>query len=339
MKKCLTLFSLIIIFFSVLNFNSFANQSKEIDFISVEDLKNIMDKKDPYLVLIGVLHNKKRYIPGDNAGKPIDGSYVVWRPDYSGTNPSEASAEAITGFRKSKEEMEALLSRAGATGKTKFIVYSADAMHDAARVYWQIKLLGHDYVKILDGGVNAWIEAGYSSGNSEDLADVEKKSFYKAKSYDVEKYEADVEKVIMALDNPDEWVVIDTRSVKEQNGEKTGSSAGAYGTGGLEGSLNIEWKNALNKNHTLKSKEELQEIYKDINGRKVITFCQSGVRSAHTQAVLKEILDIEDVYNYDGSWIELSYIASDASKGKIDNELKENVKKHLSNWKDYQEPI
>ncbi len=141
------------------------------------------------------------------------------------------------------------------------------------------------------------------------------------------------------MDNPKEWVVIDTRSVKEQNGEKTGSSAGAYGTGGLKGSLNIDWGNALYKNHTLKSKAELEEIYKDINGRKVITFCQSGVRSAQTQAVLKEVLGLDEVYNYDGSWIELSYLASEASKNVVDDKLRENVKNHLSNWQDYKKPI
>ncbi len=340
MKKILAICSSIFIICVLSVFTAELSNAKDMgDFITAKELKAKIDAKDKNLILIGVLHSKKKYIPGNNAGKPIEGSYEVWRPDYSGKGSKEAIAPAVSGFRKSKEEMEMLLSKAGATPKSEIVVYSADAMHDAARVYWQIKLLGHDDVKILDGGVNAWLAAGYDDGDSVDLVDEKVKTNYKAESYDVDEYNVDVEEFIAALDNPSEWVIIDTRSVKEQNGEKTGSSAGAYGTGGVKNSLKIEWKQAVNKDQTLKSEAELKELYKDIKGRKVITFCQSGVRSAHTQAVLKEILDIDDVYNYDGSWIELSYIASEASDGIVDKKLKEDVKKHLSNWKDNEEPI
>ncbi len=340
MKKIVALCSSLFIICILSLFNFELASAKDMgDFISAKELKAKIDAKDKDLILIGVLHNKKRYIPGNNAGKPIDGTFEVWRPDYSGKDSKEAIAPAVTGFRKSKEEMEVLLSKAGATRDSEIVVYSADAMHDAVRVYWQIKLLGHDDVKILDGGVNAWLAAGYPDGDSVDLVDEKVKTNYKAKSYDVAKHNVTVQQLMAALDNPKEWVIIDTRSVKEQNGEKTGSSAGAYGTGGIKGSLDIEWKNALNKDHTLKSEAELKELYKDIKGRKVITFCQSGVRSAHTQAVLEEVLDMDDVYNYDGSWIELTYIASKASDGVVDKALKEKVKKHLSNWKDYEEPI
>ncbi len=310
------------------------------DFISVAELKAMMDKKDPNLVLFGVLHNKKRYIPFDNAGKPIEGSYTMWRPDYSGKGSTEASSPEVDGYRKPKEHMEDLFAKIGLTPESVVVVYSADAMHDAARVYWQLKLLGQAQVKILDGGVNAWIEAGYGDGKSMDIADGKKKMAFKALSYDVAKFDKKVEEVLAAVDNPNEWVIIDTRSKGENAGEETGSSKGAWGTGGIKNAVHIEWKQALNKDHTLKSKEELEAIYGPvIKGKKVITFCQSGVRSAHTYAVLKEILGVKDVFNYDGSWIELSYLASEASKGKVDEKLRENVQKRLTNWKDNKKPI
>ncbi len=312
------------------------------DFISVQELKSMMDANDPNLIIIGVLSEVKRVVPFSVPNSQIPNSYVVWRPDYSGSGSSEAAAPEVTGFRKSKEEMEELLSKAGATADSKIVVYSAEAMHDAARVYWQIKLLDHDTVKLLDGGLDAWQKADYptvSNSKNKTLVDEEKKTDYKAEGYEVEELNVTVEQLLAALDNPEEWVIIDTRSVKEQNGEKTGSSKGAYGTGGIINALPIEWKNNLNEDNTVKSKAELEELYKDIKGRKVITFCQSGVRSAQTQAVLKEVLDMDDVYNYDGSWIELTFLASEASKGKVDDKLREAVKAHLSNWNDYKKPI
>ncbi len=341
MKKSLVWSLVLGVFMTAsLAIGSIANAGPGGDYISVAELKTMIDEKNPNLVLFGVLHDKKRYIPLNNAGKPIDGSFTMWRPDYSGTGSKEAAGEAVNGFRKSQGDMETLLSGAGLTPESIVVVYSADAMHDAARVYWQLKLMGQPNVKLLDGGVNAWLEAGNDSGDSTDLVDAEKKGDYKAASYDVAKFDKTITEVMTALDNPEEWVVIDTRSKSEFDGEKSGSSTGAYGTGALKGSVHIEWKQALNKDQTLKSKEELEAIYGDvIKDKKVITLCQSGVRSAHTYAVLKNILDFDDVYNYDGSWIELSYVASDASNGKVDEALKENVKKHLVNWKDNKEPI
>nr|HPJ53883.1 rhodanese-like domain-containing protein [Flavobacteriales bacterium] len=39
----------------------------------------------------------------------------------------------------------------------------------------------------------------------------------------------------------------------------------------------------------------------------IITFCHSGVRSAHTAFVLREVLGFPHVRNYDGSWTEWSH--------------------------------
>jgi thiosulfate/3-mercaptopyruvate sulfurtransferase len=120
---------------------------------------------------------------------------------------------------------------------------------------------------------------------------------------------------VYALENPDDWVVIDTRSTGEFNGEQTGSSAGAFGTGRMKGTTHINWTRAVNpETRLLRSVQELEDIYLEaIAGRNVIVFCQSGVRSAHTMHVLTHVLGIDNVYNYDGSWIEWSFAASSAS--------------------------
>ena len=54
----------------------------------------------------------------------------------------------------------------------------------------------------------------------------------------------------------------------------------------------------------------LKSIYNFNNAPKnqpIITYCQSGVRSAHTTFILTELLGFTNVKNYDGSWIEWSY--------------------------------
>ncbi len=310
--------------------------SKPKAIISAEQLKSMKDDKNKDLVVIGILDSSKAIIPGNLAGKPIEGSYTVWRPDYSGAGSKETLSEEVGGFRKSKENMEELLSKAGATDKSTIVVYAADAHHDAARLYWQIKLLGHKDVRVLDGGANAWAAANYPTGEPKKLVDEAKKTDYKAESYDVAKYDKTTEEVIDALKNPDEWVVIDTRSTDEYDGKKTGSSKGAFGTGRIKGTVPIPWTKAVNESDTtFKSLEELKAIYGDtIKDKKVIIFCQSGVRSAHSSLVLKELLGAKEVYNYDGSWIEWSYAASEASNDKVSKEIKDSVLSLTEVWSD-----
>ena len=133
-----------------------------------------------------------------------------------------------------------------------------------------------------------------------------------------------------------DWVVIDARAGDEFNGKQTNSSNGAYGTGRIAGVTHINWTNAVDSNTQLiKSAEQLKAIYGDtIRGKKVIIYCQSGVRSAHTWLVLTELLGATNVFNYNGSWIEWSYAASEASGGKFPG-----MQKLVEEWKDNKSPL
>jgi len=304
--------------------------------ISAAQLKGAIDSGDKNLVIIGVINPTAALVPFSASSKPIEGSYLVWRNDYSGGGSSEAISPEVTGVRKSKEDMEGLLSRAGVTTDSKIVVYSADAMHDAGRFAWQLRLLGLENVSYLDGGVNAWIDAGYPTGKALRLADQQPKTAFKAPNYDPKKFDTNINQVRDALLNPGEWVVIDTRSKEEYDGRRTGSSSGAFGTGRLKGVPHINWTDAVDSGtQLLKPKAELEKLYGDvIKGKKVITYCQSGVRSAHTWLVLTEVLGAKEVYNYDGSWIEWSYAASEASgSGYAD------ILKLTEEWSDNKKPI
>jgi len=304
--------------------------------ISAAQLKEAIDSGDENLVIIGVINPTAALVPLSPASKPIDGSYLVWRGDYSGGGTLEAISPEVTGIRKSKEDMEGLLSRAGITPNSIIVVYAADAMHDAARFAWQLRLLGLENVSYLDGGINAWIAAGYPTGKGVRLAEQPSKSEFKVSNYEPWKYDASITQVRDALRNPDEWVVIDTRSNDEYDGKRTGNSSGAFGTGRMKGAAHINWTDAVDSDtQLLKSKEELERIYGDlIRGKKVITYCQSGVRSAHTWLVLTELLGDKEAYNYDGSWIEWSFAASEASGNQY-----EDILELTEDWTDNKKPI
>lgn len=260
-------------------------------FISAHQLKSMMDSgKD--VVVIGALNPIK-------PDSPILGSYALWRNDYSAAN----GHYDFDGMSNSIEEMETILGSFGATADSTIVVYAAGSHHDAGRLYWQIHNLGHQDVRYLDGGLNVWKGAGYPTGSAnQSVTAVE----YKAPNPRQDNNAlATLDMVITAQNNPD-WVILDTRGNDEFNGKV--SISGAYGPGTIPSSVHIDWTKALNEDTTLKSAQELQALYGNIiKGKKVIAYCQSGVRSAHTTMILTEVLGATDVYNYDGSWIEYSH--------------------------------
>ena len=64
---------------------------------------------------------------------------------------------------------------------------------------------------------------------------------------------------------------------------------------------------ACNEDGTFKSFEELQALYRaeeSMPSRPTIAYCRIGERSSHTWFVLKYLLVLPNVVNYDGSWTE-----------------------------------
>lgn len=256
-------------------------------FITPFQLKELMEDEED-VVVIGALN--------PTAGNAqITGSFAVWRGDYS-ANEGEYP---FGGMSASVEKMEAFLSSFGVTKDTTIVVYAANAHHDAARLWFQIKGLGHKDVRYLDGGLNAWAGAGYPTGGSNPTVTA---TNYKATETE-NKYKATLDQVIAALDN--DTIIIDTRAADEESGEKT--MDGASGPGKIAGALFIPWTDNLEEDTTLKSMDDLKALYAPIKGKSAISYCQSGVRSAHTLLVLSEALGYGNIKNYDGSWLEYSY--------------------------------
>lgn len=256
-------------------------------FITPLQLKELVDNaKD--VVVIGALNPARRE-------SPIQGSFAMWRNDYS----AKENVYSFGGMRNDIEEMEAILSSFGVKPETTIVVYASNDHHDAARLWWQIRLLGHEDVRYLDGGLNAWIGAGFPTGGGS--PSVVPTNYRAPKPNDAKL--ATFDDVVAALGT--DTVILDARALDEVQGTTTLS--GAFGPGKISGALWINWTEAVNEDTTLKSLDALKEIYGDLKGRDIIVYCQSGVRSAHTLLVLTQALGFENVRNYDGSWIEWSY--------------------------------
>jgi thiosulfate/3-mercaptopyruvate sulfurtransferase len=77
--------------------------------------------------------------------------------------------------------------------------------------------------------------------------------------------------------------------------------------GRIPGAVNIEWSRTVQEDGTFLGAPALAELYQAAGfspDQEIITYCQSGVRGAHTWFVLSELLGYPRVRNYDGSWAE-----------------------------------
>ena len=105
--------------------------------------------------------------------------------------------------------------------------------------------------------------------------------------------------------------LVDVRSPQEYSGELIAMAGyeqeGAQRAGHIPGAASIPWAQAVKEDGTFKDADELRELYGGkgvLDGPPIIAYCRIGERSAHTWFVLHELLGVDDVKNYDGSWTE-----------------------------------
>lgn len=224
----------------------------------------------------------------------------VWRTDITDTN------YPYGGMMPTQLHMELLLSSLGIETSDTIVIYDEKADCDAARLWWILKFYGHQNIKLLNGGLAAWKAKG----------EMLSERSYNLKITDY-KFHSEPDSSLLAMFSfvqsihTSTLVLLDTRGEKEYSGE-THKNGAAY-PGHIKGAINLDWAVAVDYDGTQKflSAQELKARYAaiGIDGTKpVVTYCHSGVRSAHTLFVLTELLGYRNIKNYDGSWIEWSHL-------------------------------
>lgn len=175
------------------------------------------------------------------------------------------------------------------------IVYDRNNFFASARAWWMLRVMGHNDVHVLDGGLAAWQAAG---GELEDLPPVAvDRHFTPRVRADLA---VDVEQVIDAIID-DDTRIIDARPAGRFTGDAP-EPRPELKSGHIPGSVSIPGGELVNADGTLKSKNDLAEIFGDLPDR-IITSCGSGVTAAITALALARI-GHWDVAVYDGSWSE-----------------------------------
>ncbi len=206
-----------------------------------------------------------------------------------------------------KPQFEALMTQSGIDNGTTVVLYGDNNNWFAAWAFWQMKIYGHKDVRIMDGGRKKWLAEGRDLDTNATRASVGPTP-YKASDPDLSlrAYLPQVQEAEKSATA----VMIDVRSPQEFSGEilaPPGLPETCQRGGHIPGARSVPWGKACNDDGTFKSHDDLQKIYgaEGVSQSKpVIAYCRIGERSSHTWFVLKYLLGINDVLNYDGSWTE-----------------------------------
>jgi thiosulfate/3-mercaptopyruvate sulfurtransferase len=204
-----------------------------------------------------------------------------------------------------QSQFEKLARNSGISNDTTVVLYGDNNNWFAAYALWQFKYFGHKDARLMDGGRKKWeLEGRPFATEAPQFAPTN----YKANPPD-ESVRARRELIFETLDKKNRYLV-DVRSPDEFTGKviaPPGMTETAQRGGHIPGAANIPWAKAANEDGTFKSYDELLKLYEGqgVRGdREVIAYCRIGERSSHTWFVLKYLLGINKVRNYDGSWTE-----------------------------------
>jgi thiosulfate/3-mercaptopyruvate sulfurtransferase len=206
----------------------------------------------------------------------------------------------------SKQDFELLVGGAGISPEDTVILYGDNHNWFAAYGFWLFKIYGHQDVRLMNGGRVKWRKE-----NDKPL--VPEVPPVTPARYEVTAIRLNLRALLTQVVDAQRrrWNLVDVRTPEEFTGKviaPPGMTETAQRGGHIPGAKNIPWDMAVNPDGTFKSAEELRQVYfeqRGVNAKKhTITYCRIGERSSHTWFVLKYLLGVDNVKNYDGSWTE-----------------------------------
>ena len=205
----------------------------------------------------------------------------------------------------SGEQFAELMNSKGIGRDDTVVIYGDRSNWWATYAFWVFKLFGHEDVRILNGGRAKWIAEGREL--TKQAPAVTSKQYPVIERNDRE-IRAFRDEVLAHLGKP----LVDVRSKLEYTGERLHMpdypNEGASRGGHIPTAASIPWSSAILEDESFKPLADLQQIYLANTGFNpqddFIAYCRIGERSSHTWFVLKYLIGIKNVRNYDGSWTE-----------------------------------
>lgn len=193
------------------------------------------------------------------------------------------------------EEFEIKARALGINQDSTIIVFDAYGVYSSPRAWWMFKIMGHEKVFVLNGGLIAWKQAGFAT----------RESFVKPEVTGnfVANFQADYlinkDQITAQIDQPT-MTIVDARSADRFYGRVDEPRKGLR-KGHIPGSINIPFSSLVEAGIL---KPELAEKSLNISLDNNLVFsCGSGITACVTLLAAHE-LGYHNLKLYDGSWAE-----------------------------------
>ncbi len=226
--------------------------------------------------------------------------FVDWKTQIS--DPSRSDLFNLP----PQKNVEDLLSSWGVTPEMVVVVSDNRSNRISTRLFWTLKVHGHERIKILDGGLQAWQRAGNELTTSIiSVVPTDYQFASPSKNVTAANF-VDTPTVRGAIGAG--ATLIDGRPQPQYTGAEPGiafhTNKPHKRVGHIKSAINVPWKANFTKDGKFKSVEDLRAIYAEAgvtSDQQIITYCNEGLHAAPAWFVLKELLGFPNVKLYDDS--------------------------------------
>jgi len=252
--------------------------------ISASELHELKDSEHYIIVDMRVSGFDEGHIPG-----------AVW---FGGNPALVDTTHEVSDFLIDSATFQEIMQVSGINQDSRVIAYDDGNALGAARLFFALELNGHPYVRILNGGMQAWLAEGFET--TAEAITPERGNFIARMN---DERVCDVTYVIRAIDN-ENIVILDARSPEEYRGE----DERAQRSGHIPNAVNLEWRTFVEADGIpfFRSRDEIEAILGDkgiTRDKEIVTHCQTNVRGSHAYFVLRK-MGFDQVRTFEGSWAE-----------------------------------
>ncbi|WP_370087300.1 sulfurtransferase [Ekhidna sp.] len=225
-----------------------------------------------------------------------EGNYIPGSIAFSLKEFSEQDSE-FPNTLSSPEWFSQKCRELGVNHSSKIVVYDNAGIYWSPRVWWMFKVMGHNNIAVLDGGLPAWIKDGKPITDT--LITSQDQGDFKADLQpDLVKYFEDIQSNL----ERDTFHVVDARSAGRFDGSSPEPREG-LDSGHIPNSANIPFEHVLQDGY-FKSEDKLKKIFNGVDQNKELVFsCGSGLTACITMLAHHKVSNhISPIY--DGSWTE-----------------------------------
>ncbi len=235
--------------------------------------------------------------PVTNVGDAIKDTYIPNALRFDFDSEIKDHNTALPHMMPTPEFFQDEAQKLGVRQDSAIVVYDNVGIYASPRAWWMFRAMGHENVAVLDGGLPAWISAGYETAATLKGKPDSRGDFL---SHPQPDSFIDSSYVLHSIHNSN-FTIFDARSAGRFAGTEPEPRPNMK-SGHIPNAVNMPFASVL-ENGKMKSKPALQSMFEKYKNNRKIFYCGTGV-TACILALAADQAGEKNFSVYDGSWAE-----------------------------------